>query len=109
MRLATAFGLGVLFLSGPVHGQQRGDPIGGRSLAARWCSGCHVIGPAPSRSATDAVPSFSSIARQPSTTPLTLRAYLRTSHPVMPNFALTDRQIDDVTAYIMSLRAASRR
>lgn len=40
----------------------------------------------------------------PSTTSMSLRAFLSTTHPVMPNFELTNGQIDDVGAYILSLR-----
>jgi mono/diheme cytochrome c family protein len=35
---------------------------------------------------------------------MSMRAFLSTSHKVMPDFKLTDIQIDDVSAYILSLR-----
>ena len=44
----------------------------------------------------------------PSTTAMSIRAFLSTSHDVMPNFNLTNTQISDVAAYILSLRVRRR-
>jgi len=58
-------------------------------------------------------PSFAAIAARPSTSEATLRAYLMTRHPdmgpagQMPNPRLVDYQIDEVVAYILSLRGGS--
>lgn len=41
----------------------------------------------------------------PSTTSLSIHAFLRTTHDVMPNFRLTEPQIDNVGAYILEMRA----
>ena len=99
----------IVVLSGHVHGQTLGDPEAGHRLATRWCSECHRVEPGVPGTASDAVPSFSSIGQQSSTTALAIRAFLRTSHPVMPNFNLSDPQIDDISAYILSLRAPRSR
>jgi mono/diheme cytochrome c family protein len=32
----------------------------------------------------------------------TIKVFLRTSHPTMPNFILSPEEIDSVTAYILS-------
>ena len=34
---------------------------------------------------------------------MSIHAFLRTSHNVIPNFRLTEPQIDDVSAYILDL------
>jgi hypothetical protein len=39
-----------------------------------------------------------------STTPLSLRAFLQTPHERMPDLHLSRDEIDDLTAYILSLR-----
>jgi len=88
----------------PALAQQAGDPAAGRRLAERWCSGCHVIGPGASGPASDAVPTFPAVARMGSTTEMSLRAFLQTPHPRMPNFQLSRQETDDVVAYILSLR-----
>jgi mono/diheme cytochrome c family protein len=43
----------------------------------------------------------------PSTTMLAINVFLRTSHNVMPNIQLTENQITDISAYILSLRDQS--
>lgn len=107
-RCAVAFlMLSALLVLGPRQAQAYGDPAEGHQLAATWCSGCHQIDPRAQLLATDAVPSFQAIAAMPSTTSMSIQAFLRTSHAVMPNFRLTEPQIDDVGAYILSLRARS--
>ena len=55
---------------------------------------------------SDAIPSFQAIAGMPSTTLMSIRVFLRTPHDVMPDYELTEAQIDNVGAYIIGLRAA---
>ena len=92
---------------GSRQAQAFGDPAEGHQLAAAWCGACHQIESRTQILATDAVPSFQAIAAMPSTTSMSIRAFLSTSHDVMPDFRLTQPQIDDVGAYILSLRARS--
>ena len=108
-RCAVAFlMLSAFLVLGSRQAQAYGDPAEGHQLAATWCSGCHQIDPRAQLLATDAVPSFQAIAAMPSTTAMSIRAFLSTSHSVMPNFHLTDTQISDVAAYILSLRGRRR-
>lgn len=83
-----------------------GDTDEGYRLATSWCSGCHQVGPGAQDSTSDAIPSFRAVAAMPSTTSTSIRAFLSTTHAVMPDFTLTNGQIDDVGAYILSLRGA---
>jgi mono/diheme cytochrome c family protein len=80
--------------------QQAGDPAAGRRLAEAWCSTCHVIGPGAAGPASGAVPTFPSIARMPSATEMSLRAFLQTPHARMPDIQLSHEQADDVIAYM---------
>ncbi len=80
------------------------DLADGKALAEKWCSHCHLTGPGQKR-AGDAAPTFTSIARMPSTTEMSLKAFLQTPHVRMPDYQLTRAEIDDLTAYILSLRA----
>ena len=75
-----------------------------KQLAERWCSSCHVLGPASSSGTSNGAPTFAGIARMSSTTPLSLRAFLQTPHARMPDLHLSQDEIDDVAAYILSLR-----
>ena len=94
----------TLGAAGSVCAQAVGDPAVGHQLAQKWCSNCHAVEPLEKERTTDAAPSFSAVAHSPSTTAMGLRAFLQTSHGQMPDFRLSRDQIDDVVAYILSLR-----
>ena len=81
-----------------------GDPEAGRALAQRWCSSCHMTSATQEKALANGVPTFSGIARMRSTTQLSLRVFLQTPHFRMPDLHLTQTEIGDVTAYILSLR-----
>ena len=102
-RLAGLLVLAGLLTIVPRQAQADGDAAEGRRLAEAWCSDCHQVDPRRQGTASDAVPSFRAIAATPSTTVLSIRAFLRTPHDVMPDFRLTEAQIDDLSAYILSL------
>ena len=101
--------LAVVAVLVPGYGlAQIGNSDDGGRLATAWCSECHQTGPGAQATANDAVPSFQAVAAMPSTTSLSIRAFLSTSHRVMPNFRLTDGEIDDLGAHILSLRVRGR-
>jgi mono/diheme cytochrome c family protein len=80
-----------------------GSPESGLRLAQAWCAECHSIGSKiqePFSVATD----FVEIANLPSTTALSLNAFLRTNHNSMPNFVIEPADAQDIVAYILSLR-----
>lgn len=81
-----------------------GNPEAGRIIAQRSCAQCHIIGPGEAQRATDNVPTFAALARDPSMTESRLQGFMQVPHPRMPDPALTRREIDDVTSYILSLR-----
>ena len=53
-------------------------------------------------------PAFRDIANTRGITATSLRVFLTTSHPKMPNLILTPEESADVIAYILSLRARPR-
>jgi mono/diheme cytochrome c family protein len=104
----TIRGLGsVLILAAAVAtiGEARADAGRGAALAERWCSQCHGVRPNEA-SAEPKTPSFSEIAAEPSATEPSLRVFLRTPHPTMPNFILQPGDIDDLVNYILSMKPA---
>ncbi len=81
----------------------RGNVASGRDLAGHWCGSCHQIdGGPPARSG---VSTFEQVARLPSTTALSLRVFLRSSHADMPNIQMSNADADDLIAYILTLKA----
>jgi mono/diheme cytochrome c family protein len=79
-----------------------GDPGSGLVLAKTWCSSCHIV--APNAAGGDTAPPFASIANRPNRSPGATRAWLTDTHPPMPNLNLSNQQMDDVGAYLESLR-----
>ena len=106
MRSSIAIGLtiGMVAIDLPAYAQQAGDVAAGRQLANMWCAECHIVGTGQPKAGNDAVPSFAAIAGTRGMTEMALKAYLATPHPVMPNIALTRQQMDEIVAYILSLR-----
>jgi mono/diheme cytochrome c family protein len=101
-RQAIAVGLTLATIS-PAWGQDLpGDVNAGKQVAAGWCAACHRVD--SNVGIVDGAPDFYSIANLPSTTALSLKVFLETSHDQMPNFRLTQRETDDVIAYILSLK-----
>ncbi len=82
-----------------------GDPVAGRIFAERECGDCHDISREGDDYPLNTAPSFLDVATQRSTTGLSLRVFLRSTHRDMPDLILTQREQDDVIAYILSLRA----
>ncbi len=98
--------LAIIVLLGNVGTNARAqDLANGKKLANNWCSKCHVIdGKVPPMGKTGAVPSFPAIAHTKSTTATSLRTFLSTSHATMPDYNLSQKEIGDVSEYILSLR-----
>lgn len=105
MHRSIALALLALIAAGraPVQAQS-GDEAAGLSLALRNCAICHVVAGRQTGPVPVGVPTFAQIARMPSTTALSLSAFLQTPHPPMPDLVLTRREIADVVSYILSLR-----
>jgi cytochrome c len=75
----------------------------GHKLAEAWCKACHAID-ATTAGTQSGAPDFAAVANMPSTTELSVKVFLRSSHPSMPNLVLTPEQTSDIASYILSLR-----
>ena len=75
----------------------------GHRLAGAWCTECHAVEATPTPKA-NAAPDFAEIANRPSTTELSLKVFLRTNHPSMPNIVIAPEQADDLVNYILGLK-----
>jgi cytochrome c len=81
-----------------------GSPEAGRTLAREACAPCHGTAAETSSRQIAIAPDFKAIANIPATTATSLRVFLVTSHPKMPNLILAPQETADVVAYILSLR-----
>ncbi|MEM9624894.1 MAG: c-type cytochrome [Pseudomonadota bacterium] len=76
----------------------------GGKLARQWCANCHLVG-GEQVAGGDTAPTFASVAETAAERNDDLRAWLADPHPPMPNLNLTRSEIDDLLAYIESLKA----
>ena len=104
MRALAALMLTAAMAAPAAAQTEPGDVRSGQRLAATWCANCHRVAPGGPGPSTDAAPTFRSIAQMASTTSMSLRVFLQTPHPSMPDYRLTREELDDVVAYILSLR-----
>lgn len=89
-------------VSGPALAQ---DMLAGKEVAQRWCANCHLVAPGQSTATSDSIPTFMAIAARPNVTLDGLRAFLADPHGRMPPLVLSRADIDNLAAYILSLRA----
>jgi mono/diheme cytochrome c family protein len=77
----------------------------GAAVAGQVCAQCHDVGGgAPPVIVIPGATAFVEVARRPETTAETLTAWLRASHPSMPNYIFGEKETADIVAYVMSLR-----
>jgi mono/diheme cytochrome c family protein len=84
--------------------QETGNVVAGHQLARTWCVTCHVVEPGQTAGASSGAPSFAAVAQMSSTTPRSLRVFLQTPHGRMPDLHLSNTEIGNISAYILSLR-----
>jgi mono/diheme cytochrome c family protein len=90
----------------PALAQHRpADLARGQELAAYLCSLCHDVTRDQSDSTENQVPSFVTIATRPYQSPERLAEAIILPHPDMPRTSFTTRDLRDIIAYIMSLKA----
>ena len=105
MRAAILLAAAAILGAGQAPAQElRGDPAAGYVLAMRACAVCHVISSSQADDPAVGAPSFPEVAADPAVTALSLGVFLRTPHERMPDLILSDQEIDDAIAYILSLK-----
>ena len=105
MRLLVA-GLAAIGWAAAGAGAQElpGDPVAGLEYARAVCADCHDVERDWDDLAAFYGPPFVDIAAQSSTTGTSLQVFLQTPHVNMPNLILSEKERDDVIAYILSLK-----
>jgi len=81
----------------------RADAAAGERLARQWCANCHVVdGGNAATTVPQGPPTFHVVAGR--LNPDQLRTFLSHPHPPMPDLALSRIEINDLIAYIETLR-----
>jgi mono/diheme cytochrome c family protein len=80
------------------------DVAKGRQLAYSLCAQCHLNEGQGEKEGPMGVPGFAAVANRPDQTFGGIVRWLKAVPPMMPNHHLTLDEIDDLAAFIMSLR-----
>lgn len=80
------------------------DVTRGKAIAERWCVSCHVIASDSNATVPAGVPTFRAIANRKEQTADNIRQILMMPHVPMPDMQLTRVEMDDLIAYMDSLR-----
>jgi mono/diheme cytochrome c family protein len=94
----------AMFAANRAPAEELGDAKRGLAVAQMTCAQCHAIRKGQLRSRNGRSPTFDAIAATPGMTPMAFRVALRTSHREMPNLVLKNEEIDDLAAYIATLK-----
>ena len=97
-------GAAMVCFTSPSFSQELGNAKRGEILAQMVCAECHAVEKGAVRSRNGNAPAFTTLATTPGMTPMALRVALRTSHREMPNLVLKNDQVDDVIAYLATLK-----
>ncbi|AMJ59671.1 hypothetical protein AXW83_04555 [Bosea sp. PAMC 26642] len=88
----------------PINAQDLDQAKAGRVLAETLCVACHRVG-ANDRDISRIPPDFGAVADMPSMTEVSLRVFLRTPHGEMPRYQFSPSEMDDLIAYLQSMRS----
>ncbi|WP_395645870.1 c-type cytochrome [Terricaulis sp.] len=81
-----------------------GNAAAGLAYAEQVCARCHAVARGATWSPDTAAPAFETLANTPGMTGYALNAWLHTPHQDMPNFVVEPEHVDDLAAYLASLR-----
>lgn len=81
------------------------DVAHGKAMAERWCANCHVVSTSATIGSANGLQTFPGLAADPKITASKLRAAMTSQHGGrMPDFSLTEKEQDDLIAYVFSLK-----
>jgi mono/diheme cytochrome c family protein len=89
---------------GQAYADENGDPVRGLTYAQDHCSSCHGVRADDAASPIANAPRFQDVANTPGFTRIALNAWLHTSHPNMPNLIVESGRVDDIYAYLRTLK-----
>ena len=97
-------GATAIVVAATAEGQEVGDARRGLAYARNVCAECHNVLDSGAASPSPWAPPFKKVANTPGMSITALTVWSRTTHPNMPNFIIDPKDMDDLIAYILSLR-----
>jgi len=104
LRLRTAAIVALLALGAPPARGEDADVAKGRELANALCAECHLRAGQGEKEGPMGVPGFVAVAKRKTQTYDGIIRWLEAVPPMMPDHHLTQDEIFDLAAFIMSLR-----
>ena len=103
VKLAVA--LAGIAAPGMIFAADAGNPQRGLAYAKKACAECHAVEGERPASPNIKAPNFNAIADSPGMSARALVVWLQSSHhATMPNLIIAPDDLDNVVAYIMSVR-----
>jgi mono/diheme cytochrome c family protein len=103
VRLTTASMIMIL-VTGVGAAAERDEVAKGRQLAYALCAQCHLNEGQGEKEGPMGVPGFVAVANRPKQTFGGIVRWLKAVPPMMPDHRLTQDEMDQLAAFIMSLR-----
>jgi mono/diheme cytochrome c family protein len=104
--LYSVVALALFAVAGYSRAAEVGNPQLGLDYAKKVCGECHAVVAGDKASPNILAPSFGLVADTPGMTERALVVWLQNSdHATMPNLMIAPGDLDNIVAYIMSLRA----
>jgi len=104
MRKLTCALLMLIAASPAAHGVETGNPARGLAYARQNCAECHAVEPTDTMGPFSDLPTFREIANTPGMSELALISFFQTPHPTMPDFVVTGGDVQDLIAYLATLK-----
>lgn len=81
-----------------------GEVMRGFIYAQENCAQCHAVRAGETASFNPLAPTFTEIANTPGMTRIALSAWMHSEHVMMPHYVVDQDRIDDVWAYLATLK-----
>ena len=88
----------------PACAQTAGDPAEGYLYAHQVCAECHGVDPGNVASPNPSAPAFQTVVSTPGMTDMALVVWLHTPHQTMPSISIESTDLENLLAYMASLR-----
>ncbi len=102
--LAAAAACSTLDETGAPAPARPADAARGLTYARAHCATCHAVAPGDQKSPIPTAPPFETVANMTGMSNIVLNVWLRSAHPTMPEIAVPDRDVGDLSAYLQSLK-----
>jgi mono/diheme cytochrome c family protein len=104
MKLIPLLAATLLLLSAAALAQEQGDATQGLVYAKQVCAECHTVVPGGGLSDVVDAKSFKSIANRPGMSAMAIGVWMQSEHETMPHIVPAPHDLNDVIAYIVSLK-----